>query len=143
MTQIPKNIEKKLKEDIEQYFQRRVNFNISVEDLHWAAKHAFSLHPSTEWVSVETGLFPKEGQRVLIRSMYLSGKAFTDIAIYTYGGVHEFDDEDDDFSNCFDEKAGVSFLPKGFWATDADEEKCYERKATHWMPLPPAPPSKP
>lgn len=94
-----------------------------------------------DWISVGNAL-PEEGKSVFISSVLLGGKSCTDIAFYTYGGVHEFDDEDDNFPECFDEKAGVSYLPKGWWVTDADEEKCFQRKATHWRPLPEPPQTK-
>jgi len=95
-----------------------------------------------KWVSVEDRL-PKEGERVFIYYKNEHGKYWRDIAFYTYGGIVEFDDEQDNFPECLDEEKGVSFLPKGFWFSSEVDENLFNRlNTTHWQPLPSAPSEK-
>lgn len=88
------------------------------------------------WTRVEDGL-PKEGERVLICYKNEHGKIWRDVAFYTYGKVVEFDDEQDDFPECFDPEKGIYLLPKGFWFNSEVDENLFNRlNVTHWMPLP-------
>lgn len=110
--------------------------------------YLFPSHPSPKkeegglWVSVEDRL-PEEGKRILIYYKNSYGKHWRDIAFYTKGGVKEFDDDDDNWPECYSEKDQCSYLPEGFWIDAEDEEKCFQRhNVTHWMPLP-NPPNSP
>ncbi len=88
------------------------------------------------WTRVEDGL-PKEGERVFIYYKNEHGKYWRDVAFYTYGKVVEFDDEQDDFPECFDPEKGIYLLPKGFWFNSEVDENLFNRlNVTHWMPLP-------
>lgn len=98
-------------------------------------------HGRDKWISVKSEP-PKDGFAVLLGGIYYNHWR-TVKGFYTNGGVVEFEDQDDDYPECFDEQKQASFLPKGYWSDPADEEKYLPLSdITHWQPLPTAPKSK-
>ena len=88
-------------------------------------------------------LLPTTEIPVLVWGKNSKGEAvFLGDWIYTKGGNIEFEDEDDSFEGCYDENAGCSFLPMGWYemGPTPSYESYYlaqeEKRIYFWCALP-------
>lgn len=98
----------------------------------------------TGYQPIETA--PKDSINILLTGKNNCGRFRTRIGFYTLGGKIEFDDEYQNYPECYDEEREISYLSEGWWLDAVDNNGNYESyfikpdfNLTYWMPLPEPP----